>query len=79
MSDANELSDGGDKVFIFIATDAFSDEKHVLLVNMNTMKVAPPVEIDKGTYRTNGGIYYKVDEDGSVIDDTEAWQRGYSL
>ena len=79
MSDTNKLSDGGDRVMVFIATDAFSDEKHVLMVNMNTMKLSPPGVVDKGGYRTNGGIYYKVDEDGSVIDDTEAWQRGFAL
>lgn len=79
MSDANKLSDGGDRVMVFIATDAFSDEKHVLMVNMNTMKLAPPGVVDKGTYRTNGGIHYKVDGGGSVIDDTEAWNRGYNL
>lgn len=68
-----------EQVMAFIATDAFSDEKHVLMVNMNTMKLAPPGVVDKGTYRTNGGIYYKVDEDMKVVDDSDAWQRGFTL
>lgn len=77
MEDGDIKSDN--MVMVFVATDAFSDEKYIIMLDTKDMKIVPPGVVGKGTYRTNGGIHYKVDEDGSVIDDTEAWNRGYNL
>lgn len=67
------------KVMMFIGDEQFTNKQKWITVDFEKMEVVPPAIVGEGTYRTRGGIYYKIDECGRVVDDTDAWNRGESL
>lgn len=78
MKNDADMRQSGD-VMMYLVTDVFTDERHWASIDMSDMKVVGPAILGEGSYRAVSGRVFKIDDKGSVIDDTEAWKRAEQL
>lgn len=48
-------------------------------INIDKMVTVPPAILTSGSYKAVSGRVFKVDGNGAVVDDTDAWERGNEL
>lgn len=66
-------------VLMYLVTDAFTDVREWVTIDINDMKVVGPAILGDGTYKAVSGRVLKIDENGNVVDDTDAWNRAAML
>lgn len=77
MSISDDL--GTDVHMMYRVVEVFSDRNGWLTIDETNMKVVKPGLQLAGTYKTQSGTYYKVEDDLTVVDDTAAWERSDTL
>lgn len=64
-------------VMVYLVEDLFNDCKKWVKVNMTTMTIDGFIE--PSSYKAVSGRVFKVNDDMSVVDDTDAWERSKAL